>query len=70
MNNKIIDNIYTQADILNSSCNGLYEEFSQYYIYHKDEDITTDELQLMRIIENQASALYMSIDLLKCGFKK
>jgi hypothetical protein len=64
MNNKIIDNIYNQADMLLSCCNGLQEEF------FGTDDITTDELQLMKIIENQANALYMSVDLLKCGLKK
>jgi hypothetical protein len=63
MNNPIIDNIYNQADMLLASCNGLAEEFEDY------EDITTDELQLMSMIESQAEALYLAVDLLKCGLK-
>jgi hypothetical protein len=64
MKNKIIDNIYNQADMLLSSCSGLQDEF------FGNDDVTTDELQLMKIIEQQASALYMTVDLLKCGLKK
>ena len=64
MKTPIIEEIYARADDLHFRCDGIYDE------YKDDDTVSDDEKQLLSVIEKQAEALFLSIDLLKCGFKK